>query len=100
MALIYYMTNYATKVEDPVWKRVAAAAEFLPALEPTGEGNGSGADRDAGRGGGAEGVATAADPIGGNKTRTFLLKAANRDCSIRDKLLLFDDITVPETPQL
>ncbi|KAM4061704.1 hypothetical protein HRG_013307 [Hirsutella rhossiliensis] len=82
MALIYYMTNYATKVEDPVWKRVAAAAEFLPALEPTGEGNGSGADRD------------------GNKTRTFLLKAANRDCSIRDKLLLFDDITVPETPQL
>ncbi|KAM4061761.1 PIF1-like helicase [Hirsutella rhossiliensis] len=68
MALIYYITNYATKVEDPVWKRVAAAAEFLPALEPTGEGNGSGADRDAdrdaGRGSGAEGVATAADPIG------------------------------------
>ncbi|KAM4064151.1 PIF1-like helicase [Hirsutella rhossiliensis] len=54
MALIYYITNYATKVEDPVWKRVAAAAEFLPR------------------------VATAADPIGGNKTRTFLLKAANR----------------------
>ncbi|KAM4061649.1 PIF1-like helicase [Hirsutella rhossiliensis] len=78
MALIYYITNYATKVEDPVWKRVAAAAEFLPALEPTGEGNGSGADRDAGRWGGAEGVATAADPRGGNKTRTFLLKAANR----------------------
>ncbi|XP_044714738.1 PIF1-like helicase domain-containing protein [Hirsutella rhossiliensis] len=67
MALIYYITNYATKVEDPVWKRVAAAAEFLPALEPTGEGNGSGADRDADR-----------DAIGGNKTRTFLLKAANR----------------------
>ncbi|XP_044714573.1 PIF1-like helicase domain-containing protein [Hirsutella rhossiliensis] len=60
MALIYYITNYATKVEDPVWKRVAAAAEFLPVLEPTGEGNRSGADRD------------------GNKTRTFLLKAANR----------------------
>ncbi|KAM4063272.1 PIF1-like helicase [Hirsutella rhossiliensis] len=78
MALIYYITNYATKVEDPVWKRVAAAAEFLPALEPTGEGNGSGADRDAGRGGGAEGVSTVADPIGRNKTRTFLLKAANR----------------------
>ncbi|XP_044718719.1 PIF1-like helicase domain-containing protein [Hirsutella rhossiliensis] len=29
MALIYYVTNYATKVEDPVWKRVAAAAELL-----------------------------------------------------------------------
>ncbi|KAM4061901.1 PIF1-like helicase [Hirsutella rhossiliensis] len=78
MALIYYITNYTTKVEDPVWKRVAAAAEFLPVLEPTGEGNRSGADRDAGREGGAEGVATAADPVGGNKTRTFLLKAANR----------------------
>ncbi|KJZ69379.1 hypothetical protein HIM_11240 [Hirsutella minnesotensis 3608] len=77
MALIYYITNYATKVEDPVWKRVAAAAEFLPALEPTGEGNGSGGDRDAGPGGGAEGVA-AVDGAGGNKTRAFLLKAANR----------------------
>ncbi|KAM4061175.1 PIF1-like helicase [Hirsutella rhossiliensis] len=31
MALIYYVTNYATKVEDPVWKRVAAAAELLAA---------------------------------------------------------------------
>ena len=36
MALIYYVTNYATKVEDPVWKRVAAAAELLTAS--TGEG--------------------------------------------------------------
>ncbi|XP_044714585.1 PIF1-like helicase domain-containing protein [Hirsutella rhossiliensis] len=61
MALIYYITNYATKVEDPVWKRVAAAAEFLPVLEPTGE---------------ATEVAPTATP--GNKTRTFLLKAANR----------------------
>ncbi|KAM4061973.1 AAA domain-containing protein [Hirsutella rhossiliensis] len=25
-----YVTNYATKVEDPVWKRVAAAADLLP----------------------------------------------------------------------
>ncbi|KJZ69982.1 hypothetical protein HIM_10627 [Hirsutella minnesotensis 3608] len=31
MALVYYVTNYATKVEDPIWKRVAAAAELLPA---------------------------------------------------------------------
>ncbi|KAM4066668.1 ATP-dependent DNA helicase PIF1 [Hirsutella rhossiliensis] len=77
MALIYYITNYATKVEGPVWKRVVAAAEFLPALEPTGEGNRSGADGDAGRGGGAEGVATV-DAVGGNKTRAFLLRAANR----------------------
>ncbi|KAM4067431.1 AAA domain-containing protein [Hirsutella rhossiliensis] len=64
MALIYYITNYATKVEDPVWKRVAAAAEFLPVLEPTGEGNRSGADRDAGREGGAEGVEVIAHLLG------------------------------------
>ncbi|KAM4064217.1 AAA domain-containing protein [Hirsutella rhossiliensis] len=32
MALVYYVTNYATKVEDPTWKRVAAAAELLPVV--------------------------------------------------------------------
>lgn len=32
MAIIYYVTNYATKVEDPIWKRVAAAAELFPVL--------------------------------------------------------------------
>jgi hypothetical protein len=26
MAIVFYVTNYATKVEDPVWRRVAAAA--------------------------------------------------------------------------
>ncbi|KAF4332097.1 ATP-dependent DNA helicase PIF1, partial [Fusarium beomiforme] len=31
MALIYYVTNYATKVEDPLWKRVAAAVELWAA---------------------------------------------------------------------
>jgi hypothetical protein len=29
MAIMYYLTNYATKLEDPVWKRAAAAAELL-----------------------------------------------------------------------
>ncbi|XP_044717937.1 PIF1-like helicase domain-containing protein [Hirsutella rhossiliensis] len=57
MALIYYITNYATKVEDPAWKRVAAAAEFLPTLE------GELIEENSGR---------------RNKTRTFLLKVANR----------------------
>ncbi|XP_044720116.1 PIF1-like helicase domain-containing protein [Hirsutella rhossiliensis] len=51
MALIYYVTNYATKVEDPVWKRVAAAAELLAAS--TGDGT-------------------------GNRTRQFLMRVANR----------------------
>jgi len=36
MALIFYVTNYAIKVEDPVWKRVAAAAEMFHVFnEPT-----------------------------------------------------------------
>lgn len=29
MAIMFYVTNYATKVEDPIWKRVAAAAEVI-----------------------------------------------------------------------
>ncbi|XP_044715035.1 ATP-dependent DNA helicase PIF1 [Hirsutella rhossiliensis] len=76
MALIYYITNYATKVEDPTWKRVAAAAELLPTLEPTAESSIPSADRNDSGGNGA-GEEAAADPMG-NKTRVFLLKAANR----------------------
>ncbi|KAM4067871.1 PIF1-like helicase [Hirsutella rhossiliensis] len=78
MALIYYITNYATKVEDPAWKRVAAAAEFLPTLEPTGADNSSSAGHNTGQEGGAQGGVTAADPMEGSKTRMFLLKVANR----------------------
>jgi hypothetical protein len=29
MAIVFYVTNYATKLEDLVWKRAAAAAELL-----------------------------------------------------------------------
>jgi hypothetical protein len=29
MAIVFYVTNYATKLEDPVWKRAAAVAELL-----------------------------------------------------------------------
>ncbi|XP_044720174.1 PIF1-like helicase domain-containing protein [Hirsutella rhossiliensis] len=54
MALIYYVTNYATKVEDPVWKRVAAAAELLAAS--TGDGTANG-----GRDGGGD--AATDDPV-------------------------------------
>ncbi|KAM4054520.1 PIF1-like helicase [Hirsutella rhossiliensis] len=69
MALIYYVTNYATKVEDPVWKRVAAAAELLAAL--TGDGTANG-----GRDGGGD--AATDDPVKGNRTRQFLIRVANR----------------------
>lgn len=76
MALVYYVTNYATKVEDPIWKRVAAAADLLPATHPadlrTGE---EAAER-------GVGIAGSADDSGGdgagNKTRRFLMKVANR----------------------
>jgi hypothetical protein len=30
MAIVFYVTNYATQVEDPVWRRVAAAAAAGP----------------------------------------------------------------------
>ena len=29
MSIVFYVTNYAMKVEDPVWKHVAAAAEVF-----------------------------------------------------------------------
>jgi hypothetical protein len=29
--MVFYLKNYATKVEDPVWKHVVAAAEVLDA---------------------------------------------------------------------
>ena len=33
MAIVFYVMNYATKVEDPVWKRVVAAAELFRDLD-------------------------------------------------------------------
>ena len=63
MALIYYVTNYATKVEDPTWKRVAAVAELLPVVS-------------------GDGVDIGGDAVGDNgtknKTRQFLMRVANR----------------------
>ncbi|KJZ69562.1 hypothetical protein HIM_11055 [Hirsutella minnesotensis 3608] len=76
MALVYYVTNYATKVEDPIWKRVAAAADLFPvataADPPTAEEAAEGAATGIGAngGGGGDGV--------GNKTRQFLMRVANR----------------------
>ncbi|KJZ68635.1 hypothetical protein HIM_11974 [Hirsutella minnesotensis 3608] len=72
MALVYYVTNYATKVEDPTWKRVAAAAELLPVISTAGQ---------QAAGGNAEGGAGAGDEDDDgtkNKTRQFLMRVANR----------------------
>ena len=33
MAIVFYIINYATKVKDPVWKQVVAAAELFCNLD-------------------------------------------------------------------
>ncbi|KAH6995452.1 hypothetical protein BKA56DRAFT_569414 [Ilyonectria sp. MPI-CAGE-AT-0026] len=78
LALIYYLTNYTTKVEDPIWKRVAAAMEYLPVLS-----NAADASRDRCQGENATASAgVGADAVSnvqkGNKTRQFLMRVANR----------------------
>lgn len=67
MAIVFYVTNYATKVEDPVWKRVAAAAELFRVLE-----NSITESQTERAGGPGEGDDTQ------NKTRQFLMRVANR----------------------
>ncbi|KAM6513724.1 hypothetical protein FALCPG4_016094 [Fusarium falciforme] len=67
LALVYYVTNYATKVEDPVWKRVVAAKELFRLL-----GYGTTTDQS-----NEEPRSTESDGRG-NRTRQFLLRVANR----------------------
>ncbi|KAM6514382.1 hypothetical protein FALCPG4_015531 [Fusarium falciforme] len=65
MALIYYVTNYATKVEDPLWKRVAAAVELWAAsTDDDGMANGAGNGTADGGGGGGGGVEVIAHLLG------------------------------------
>jgi hypothetical protein len=67
MAIVFYVTNYATKAEDPVWKRVAAATEAIKVLEGLVNSDHS------------ETVhRSEKDNVSQNKTRQFLLKVANR----------------------
>ena len=70
MAIVFYVTNYATKVKDPVWKRVAAAAELFRDLDK------STTERQ------VETVETADSRRKGddiqNRTRQFLMRIANR----------------------
>lgn len=70
LAIVFYVTNYATKVEDPVSKRVAAAAELFRVLhdsitEPQVE-VAAGSRREE------------EEEAVQNKTRQFLMKVANR----------------------
>ncbi|KAM5349348.1 hypothetical protein ACJ41O_005853 [Fusarium nematophilum] len=73
MALVYYLTNYATKVEDPIWKRVAAAAEMLGSLDG-GDSRQDGVSESVA----SEGNANDRVDVGHNKTRQFLMRVANR----------------------
>ena len=67
MSLMYYITNYATKVEDPIWKRLAVASEFFPMLkDPVNVEQTDGAP------------ARAASTGVRNRTRQFLMRIANR----------------------
>jgi hypothetical protein len=69
MAIVFYVTNYATKVEDPVWKRVVAAVEIFRVFN---EGIAEEQADDA-----AHGVSDD-DCSRRNKTRQFLIRVANR----------------------
>ncbi|KAJ4176466.1 hypothetical protein NW755_014399 [Fusarium falciforme] len=78
MALVYYLTNYSTKVEDPAWKRVAAATEMLHALD------------------GEHGQDHAADS--GSVARQFLMKVANRVFTERPLSQVESLATAGQTP--
>ncbi|KAK4061234.1 hypothetical protein Purlil1_14261 [Purpureocillium lilacinum] len=69
MALIYYVTNYSTKVEDPIWKRAVTAAELLPSMS---------GDNAATEGEGVGGSGGMIERANENRTRQFLMKVANR----------------------
>jgi hypothetical protein len=63
-AIVYYVTNYATKLEDPLWKRAAAASAIFNERQAANERAGTGASSDEG----AE----------ANNTRRFMVRVANR----------------------
>jgi hypothetical protein len=67
LAIVYYVTNYATKVEDPVWKRLAAAGDVSRALNEAATGPQAQAAQAAGEEDGRQ-----------NKSRQFLMRVANR----------------------
>jgi hypothetical protein len=67
LSLIYYVTNYATKVEDPVWKRIVAAIELIRLL---GDGKARSQPNDT--------RSSTGNAEGQNQTWQFLLRVANR----------------------
>ena len=71
LAMIYYITNYATKLETPMWKRLALAAEVFRQLESA-----IPSPSDSAEHGGQQRAVL-------NKSRQFLMRVANRIFSER-----------------
>ncbi|KAK7403825.1 hypothetical protein QQX98_010396 [Neonectria punicea] len=74
LAMVFYITNYATKLDTPMWKRIVLAAEVLRQLRESDVPSrqvSDPAERDAQR------------PAVLNKSRQFLMRAANRIFSER-----------------
>ncbi|EKG09158.1 hypothetical protein MPH_13842 [Macrophomina phaseolina MS6] len=67
LAIVFYVTNYATKVEDPVWKRVVAAKDLFQALGGGVTQNQPNVTPESAESEGRE-----------NRTRQFLMRVANR----------------------
>jgi hypothetical protein len=73
LAMVFYITNYATKLDTPMWKRIAIAGEVLGQLHQSADGpyqtpsSGPGTQH----------------PTVLNQTRQFLMRAANRIFSER-----------------
>lgn len=64
-AIVYYVTKYATKVEDPLWKRAAAVSEVFDRRQSkTGRATSGGMSHE--------------EEPEGNRTRKFMMRVANR----------------------
>ncbi|KFG84187.1 hypothetical protein MANI_116079 [Metarhizium anisopliae] len=64
-AIVYYVTNYATKVENPLWKRAAAVSEVFDRRQfKNGRATSGGMSHEEGP--------------EGNRTRQFMMRVANR----------------------
>ncbi|KJZ69898.1 hypothetical protein HIM_10709 [Hirsutella minnesotensis 3608] len=74
LAMVYYITNYATKLDTPMWKRIALASEVARQLREAGGPN-SRAPDPALRDDRQQAVL--------NESRQFLMRAANRIFSER-----------------
>ncbi|KAH6955959.1 PIF1-like helicase-domain-containing protein [Ilyonectria sp. MPI-CAGE-AT-0026] len=73
LAMVFYITNYATKLDTPMWKRIVIAGEVLGQLHQSADGTrqASAPERDA----------QASAVL--NQTRQFLMRTANRIFSDR-----------------